>query len=112
MNSEPSMTVAISIPSYDRWTAEFGQSLANLLLYVSPETEQRVAIIVHAVMSTYLPQARQMLVRQALAAQAQKILWLDTDMEFPKDKLYQLLARDKDIVGANYRCRRPPHRFV
>lgn len=40
------------------------------------------------------------------------LLWIDTDMKFPGDALLRLLAHDKDIVGANYRQRRPPYKYT
>ena len=39
-------------------------------------------------------------------------LWIDGDMIFPNEALLRLLSHDKDIVGANYRQRTPPHAFV
>lgn len=39
------------------------------------------------------------------------MLWIDADMIFPGDALMRLLAHDKDIIGANYRTRTPPHSF-
>ena len=44
----------------------------------------------------------------ALAVDATHILWLDSDMRFPADTLGRLLARNRDIVGANYCARRFP----
>ncbi len=40
------------------------------------------------------------------------LLWIDGDMVFPGDALLRLIAHDKDIVGANYRQRTPPYKFV
>jgi hypothetical protein len=102
------MKVTIAIPSYDSWRPEFGLSLSRLLLAPPYQTE----IEVHAVISTYLPQARQMLAKQVVKSGSDKTLWLDSDMEFPANTLKRLLEDNKEIVGANYRARRPPHRFV
>ena len=40
------------------------------------------------------------------------LMWIDGDMIFPHDALLRLIEHDKDIVGANYRQRHPPHGFA
>lgn len=37
------------------------------------------------------------------------IMWIDSDMAFPKDTIQRLLAHDKDIVGAAYCGRHHPY---
>jgi hypothetical protein len=44
-----------------------------------------------------------------MEAGATHVLWLDSDMRFPKDALGRLLAHGEPIVGANYTTRRPPY---
>ena len=48
------------------------------------------------------------LVREALAKGATHLLFVDTDMVFPKDVIKTMLAHDKDIVGVEYNRRRFP----
>jgi len=57
---------------------------------------------------TLIVNQRADLVRNAVNAGADYILWLDTDMRFPKDTLDRLLAHKKPIVAANYATRRLP----
>ena len=57
---------------------------------------------------TYLPQQRMTLVKEAFQSGSTHILWIDSDMRFPKDALIRLLDRDLPIVGANYPMRRTP----
>lgn len=57
---------------------------------------------------TLIVNQRADLARNAINAGADYILWLDTDMRFPKDTLTRLLAHKKPIVAANYATRRLP----
>jgi hypothetical protein len=57
---------------------------------------------------TLLHDMRNGLVRQALADGATHLLWVDSDMAFPKDTLHRLLKHDAPIVGANYPQRKRP----
>ena len=40
------------------------------------------------------------------------ILWIDSDMQFPPDTLLHLMSHKKDIVGATYRERQEPYRYL
>lgn len=57
---------------------------------------------------TYIVDQRNQLVQEALTAGATHLLWLDTDMRFPKDILLRLLHRNRPIVGVNYATRAIP----
>jgi len=48
------------------------------------------------------------LARQALEEKADYLLWLDSDMRFPKETIGHLILRNKPIVAANYSTRRMP----
>jgi len=62
--------------------------------------------------STYIHTARESLAEQVLDAGFDFILWLDSDMRFPKDLMERLLQHDKPIVGTNYCSRGMPYRFI
>jgi len=53
--------------------------------------------------------ARRNLVEIFLKSDFDYIFWVDSDMKFPIDAPMRLLARNKAIVGANYRRRRFPN---
>jgi hypothetical protein len=53
--------------------------------------------------------ARRNLVDIFIKSDFSHIFWVDSDMKFPIDAPMRLLARNKDIVGANYRRRRFPN---
>ena len=109
-HKEPLFKVAISLPVYERWEAQFGYSLAKLMLYsgVGLVSDEVAVISLNMIEATYLDKARNDLVVQALNTDATHILWLDCDMKFPQDALMHLLATGKEIVGANYPRRRFP----
>lgn len=58
---------------------------------------------------TILPAQRTRLVQRAIELKASHVLWIDSDMRFPKDVLSRLLAHDLPIVAANYTTRRSPY---
>lgn len=62
--------------------------------------------------ATILPAGRTKLVRAAQEATATHILWCDTDMKFTPAAVRSLIARDVDIVAADYRKRLAPHDTV
>ena len=62
---------------------------------------------------TVLPHMRQRLVDTALSMDATHMLWIDTDMRFPRNTFERLLAHDKDIVAINARTREQDNpRFI
>lgn len=100
-------TVALCIPSGDRWHAGFGLDLAKLVGFTAAH-DPTLAVAVLNVRGSILPQVRATLAAQALTIGADWLLWLDSDMRFPKDALVRLMAHGKSIVGANYTTRQPP----
>lgn len=56
--------------------------------------------------------ARRDLVRMALGGDCTHILFLDSDMRFPRNTLVRLLAHGVPVVGANYPTRRHPPKPV
>ena len=48
------------------------------------------------------------IVKEALAAQASHILFVDTDQTFPRDTLHRLLIRDKDVIACNIATKQIP----
>jgi glycosyltransferase involved in cell wall biosynthesis len=56
--------------------------------------------------------ARNMSLEYAQSHNADYILFIDSDMTFPRDALLRLLVRNVDIVGATYSRRTPPFSFL
>lgn len=103
--------VAICIPCQSQVAAEFAYDLARLTTATAvqrPDIELR--LFLHQ--GSILLNQRQDLVKRALESEATHILWLDSDMRFPKDALVRLLAHTEPIVAANYPTRKHPIRPV
>lgn len=107
--------IFVCIPSHDRWVSGFGFDLAHLVGYFvgnpyrKSDDEPLPALAIHYCLTTILPDGRQKLVEQAKKEGATHILWLDSDMRFPKETLHMLLRHEKEIVACNYMARRIPH---
>jgi hypothetical protein len=102
MIDQPTLLVAIGIPSGDLVHADFAMSLA--MLCMNPGAQ--VALVNSR--SSLVPLGRNQCVGAAQIMKATHLLFLDTDMVFPADTLKRLLAHEKDIVGATYSKRMPP----
>lgn len=96
--------VAICFASGDMVHADFALSLAGLCAEANPiETP-----IINA-KSSIVAEARNRCVELAREHAADALLFLDTDMVFPRTTLQRLLAWDRDIVGATYPKRVAPY---
>lgn len=101
--SRPSVTIAV--PAADHCATMFAYDLAHLTGY---SIAHGVGVAVCVVKTAYLPSSRTRLARAALDRGASHILWLDSDMRFPKDALVRLLSHHVPIVAASYSMRRMP----
>jgi hypothetical protein len=102
--------IALCYPVYADTRAGFTQSALGMVIHTlscrwedGPPTLQAIQV-----RSSDLIGNRNNLVRQALAAKAHYILWMDADHTFPEDALIRLLKRRVDIVGTNYLRRGGP----
>lgn len=107
--------VAICIPAYGMTHARFTQSLASLLVRSlgaeirdAQNEPLRLELETFMVSSSMLTESRHRLVAEALAWEADWMLWLDADHVFPPDALLRLLARNLPAVGCNYARRFAP----
>ena len=100
--------VAICIPSGESWKAPMAFQATCLAICSAPHVE----VVPVNVRGEDTAQGRNRLVRLALEARADWLLWIDADMVFPPEALLQLLAHDLDIVGADYRLRAPPFKRI
>ena len=99
--------VAICFPSGDMVHADFALALAGLCNSTPPiETP-----IVNN-KSSIVAAARNDGVRRAQEMACDYLLFLDSDMVFPRSTLHRLLVHRKDIVGAIYAKRVPPYSLL
>ena len=100
------MKIFIAVPSMDQVPARFAQSLAMLR-----STEHT---IVGFQMGSLVWDSRTKLAQRAIRCEADYMLWLDSDMEFPPDLLERLMdtlnkTEDADIVTGLYFRRVEPY---
>lgn len=91
--------VAICMPSGDMVHADFAMSLAALAF----STQVPIALV--NTKGSLVASNRNRLVDEAERFDCEWLLFLDSDMLFPRDTIARLLAHGKDIVGATY-CKR------
>ena len=101
-----SRTVAILVPARDTVMTSFAYDLARAMSFHTATTDDRVML--YTSHGTLIASQRMELARQALEEKADYLLWLDSDMRFPKETIGHLILRDKPIVAANYATRRMP----
>lgn len=108
-----SYRLAICLPCRDILHTAFAYDLARLTAYWSAQhVPQGGALMMFTSQGTLIADQRQNLVLEALNGEADYILWLDTDMRFPKDLVDRLHAHGRDVVAANYSTRRVPAKPV
>lgn len=94
------MKIAICVPSLDAVPVEFALSLAALCNYEGRRKKNEVIIV--NVKSSTVPEARNLCVEKALSIEADKILFIDSDMVFRLDALERLQSSGLDVIGAAY----------
>ena len=104
--------LAVLVPTHDMCPATFAFDLANMIGYTIAAIGDKFDVGLYYVAGTYIHKARQELLEKAISDGINYVVWVDSDMRFPKDAILQLLARDEDVVGINYSTRGIPPRFV
>ena len=105
------LRVAICVPSTGNVRVEFMKSLVSLtshFLQTKVKGYQSNRYVLLTAQGSMLVQSRHNLVRTALTEECSHILFLDSDMQFPKTLLNSLLADRKEIVAANCTTRKMP----
>lgn len=96
--------VVIGTPCSDRvMIPQTGFSIAGLII-----ASKGIVVDFILRMGCDIVSSRTGIVREALKKNATHLLFVDSDMVFPKDTLEKLLAHDKDIIGVQYNRRRFP----
>lgn len=101
-----SRSIAILVPVRDTVMTSFAYDLARAMSFHTATTDDRVLLFTSH--GTLIASQRMELASQALEEKADYLLWLDSDMRFPKETIGHLILRDKPIVAANYSTRRMP----
>jgi hypothetical protein len=97
------MKISIVVPTHEIVPAMFAFDLAQLVSFTVMSMPENTAIAVTFLPGTYIQCARQDLMKHVLYdSKDDYVLWLDSDMRFPKEAFVQLLQRKVAMVGANY----------
>ena len=85
-------TVVIGIPSARGWVPLFGAVAMSMVAHTI--AQGNISVYPAIVQGAYLSEGRNHLVRLALEAKSQYILFLDDDMSFHHDALVRLLKHE------------------
>jgi len=100
------MKIIIAVPSNRPWVPAFGQSILGLMQHLYTRGANGIKPV-HAIFhlqsnASLLPASRQKAIDAAIKEEADYLLMLDDDMNFPPSVLDTLLSRNLDFVAANY----------
>lgn len=104
--------VMVALASHDMVPLQFTYDLVKLTMHTIEALPLDSGFGITKIQGTYVHSARQELLVKVLEGDATHILWIDTDMTFPKDAAMRLLAHDLPCVGINYCQRGFPYGFV
>lgn len=109
----PKAVVAICIPCGDEVKTYFAYDLARMMAWTSLNLVDVVELKIIMAKGSLIPRQRENLVDTVLAHEAiTHILFLDSDMRFPKNLIPRMLNHHAPAVCANYTERGEPFRPV
>jgi hypothetical protein len=108
-NAVKPLSVAVLVPSMTWMHAETAVNLARACAYMAAAG---IPGELFGVQCSSICEARNRLLDDCLPYEPSHVLWLDSDMVFPREIVAALLAHDKDIVGCMYSTRVKPYRMV
>jgi hypothetical protein len=103
------MKLAICVPVRDTVHSKFAYCLTELISYL---VKTNVDYVLFFQNGSVLPEQRQALVNSALNSNCSQILWLDSDMVFPKNLYHRLNEHNVNVVACTYSTRTKPYRSV
>lgn len=103
------IAVAIAIPAQDTVKTMFMYDVARMMVHTSVNAPQ-VKLHLLVARGSLIMRQRHDLATTVLeqSPDTTHILWLDTDMRFPKDTLLRLLSHNVEVVLGGYTERKPP----
>ncbi|HUU42164.1 MAG TPA: hypothetical protein VMX57_00205 [Planctomycetota bacterium] len=105
--------IAIAMATHEIVPATFMYDLASLVAFTAAAMPEGAQLGINMVSGTYVHRARQQLLKGILAdGDVTHVLWVDTDMRFPRESLALLLRHNLPVVGINYAKREIPTDYV
>jgi len=107
----PRPKIVLATPSAGTWKAKMGACTVEM---AATAASAGIEIEMIGAEGAYTETNRNRIVQRvlAMAEPPAGIMWVDSDMQFPRHSLLGLLSRQKDIIGATYRERQAPHRYL
>ena len=106
------MRLAIGGPTREIVPASFAGDVAQLYAYTREKGPWGTDVTVGFVASTYIHVGREWFLEASLKQGATHVLWLDTDMSFPRELAVLLALHEQPIVACNYRVRQASGLFT
>lgn len=105
MTKEKPFKLVIGMCSGGTVRAETVMSLIGGIYYLG---ERGIAANILMQIGGYVALNRNKIVAEAIKANATHLMFLDADMMFDPEAIYQLIEHQKDIIAGNYNVRRDP----
>jgi len=96
------MQINIAVPTHEVTPWQFSYDLGQLMSFTTAAMPGNTKIGLTFVPGTYIQCARQEIMQHVLEVGDDYVLWLDSDMRFPKETIAYLLQHKVSMVGANY----------
>lgn len=103
------MRLAICVPVRDIVHSKFAYCLTELTSHL---IRSGIDYNLFFQNGSVLPEQRAVLVNNAMNTNCDYILWIDSDMSFPKNLFQRLFAHNTDVVACTYSTRTKPYRNV
>ena len=103
--------IMVGVPSAGSWRAPMAVDAISAAVWAAIHG---IYIEPRGAEGAYTESNRNNIVRSALNYEhpIDAIMWIDADMRFPADTIERLWEHGKDIVGATYRERQEPYRYL
>jgi hypothetical protein len=101
--------IMVGVPTKDSMYSHFAYCLQAMVQY---NTQRGINTEVEFNMGTLIGNQRERIAEKAISIGATHILWLDSDMMFPKSICETLLSHNLDFVACNYSTRVLPFKAV
>ena len=99
------MKIGFCMPTRETVHASFSFDLA---LCVAHTVRMGHEVGLYSTIGTLIADQRVSIAEEAIKEGCEWLMWLDSDMRFPRDSVERLLAHGKEIVGANYPVKENP----
>ena len=104
------MKLALCVPTITRPYSQLLDSIEAAVPALDKADIEHV--MVAEIGNPYISQARNLMLRKALDAKCDTIIFLDHDLSFPPDALLKLIQTEGDVVAGTYRFKRDVEEYM